>query len=73
MIVYENNKKMNYYKQCTLIKGSTSDIAWIPEELARLGGYVKIKGEDGWKVITVGTIRQPEDYLLRHSFFYCDF
>lgn len=54
---------MTYYKQCTLTKGTTSEVVFIPEVFAVLNKYLKIGEDDGWKVTTVGAMRVAEDYL----------
>lgn len=43
-----------FYKQCTLQKGNTIQTSWIPEEFAKSGKYIRLKDDDGWKVIGVG-------------------
>jgi len=58
---------MNYYRQCTLQKGPTSQVAWIPEELAKVNKHVKIGDDDGWKVLEASTTRQSEEYILSHE------
>lgn len=35
------------YKQCHLQKGETHHMAWIPEQFAVVGKFVKIKNNDG--------------------------
>ena len=42
-----------WYRQCFLRRGTAQQVAWIPEELAVHGKFVRIKDEDGWKVICV--------------------
>lgn len=49
------NRNNIYYRQCILKKGDTSQIAWIPEMYASLGNYVKLKEDDGWQIIEVGS------------------
>ena len=58
---------MNYSKQCTLTKGTKSQVAWIPEEFAKLNKFVRLFEEDGWQVMTVGATRVSTDYLLTHE------
>jgi hypothetical protein len=59
------------YRQCTLQRGTTQQVAWIPETFAKVGSYVNItengKSEDGWKVLSVSDIRQTEDYRRSHE------
>lgn len=43
------------YVQCHLQKGNTHHMAWIPEQFANVGKYIKIKDDndswdDGWQV-----------------------
>jgi hypothetical protein len=58
---------MNFYRQCVLKKESTVDIAWIPEQFARIDKILRIGTEDGWVVVGVGFMRQPEDMMLEHE------
>jgi len=55
------------YRQCELQRGTTGQIAWIPEIFAKVGSYVKIteddKTEDGWLVKRAGATRLSGDYL----------
>ena len=46
---------MNHY-QCVLRKGDKHQISWIPEKYAKLGKFLKLKEDDGWEVIGVGSI-----------------
>jgi hypothetical protein len=57
---------MQTYKQCRLRRGRTEQIAWIPSEFAKKNQFLRIKNEDGWRVIGVGT-RMPESYVIRHE------
>lgn len=48
------------YVQCTMRQGNRHDVAWIPEDCARVGAAVSFKGDSGqWMITTVGTVRQP--------------
>ena len=64
---------MTYYRQCTLTYQDPDypvmgeQVAWIPEEFAIIGKYIKIKDQDGWRVKTVGSRRQSEDYVQDHE------
>lgn len=55
-----------YYKQCKLIKGTTSQTAWIPEKFAVVGKFLKIKSDDGWQVMSIGG-RLSEEYVKEHE------
>lgn len=46
-------KKDTRYKQCALQKGASHSMAWIPEQFAVKGKFLKIKEEDGWQVVGV--------------------
>ena len=56
------------YCQCKLQKstetGYITDVAWIPTKFAKKNKYLKIKNkgrwENGWKVISIGTILDEE-------------
>lgn len=62
---------MTYYRQCTLTMKdgpmTAVQVAWIPEEFATVGKYLKIKEQDGWRVEEVGSHRQSEDYIQDHE------
>ena len=55
-----------YYKQCQLRKRNTIQTSWIPERFARQGKYLKLKGDDGWLVESVGN-RMEEKMVLERS------
>lgn len=38
------------YRQCALQKGDSHHMAWIPEQFAVVGKFIKIKEDDGWEV-----------------------
>lgn len=46
-------------RQCRMrksIRGCDSFlISWIPEKFAKVGKFLKLKGEDGWEVVDVFT------------------
>lgn len=58
---------MTFYRQCTLRRGSTTQVSWIPEEFATVGKYVMVNEENGWRVMEVGDHRQSGDYILDHE------
>ena len=50
---------MEYYRQCTFRKGSTTQTAWIEERGAKVGLLVELKSERSgnerdWEVVSVG-------------------
>jgi hypothetical protein len=50
------------YKQCLLIKDRQYQVAFIPSKFAVVGKILKIEGDDGWEVFTVGqTVENPPD------------
>ena len=55
--------QMEFYRQCALKRGSTSQVAWIPEEFARVGKVLRIKEQDGWMVLSVSPTRESRDVL----------
>ena len=58
---------MQTYTQCRLRRGRTEQIAWIPSEFAKKNQFLRIKSEDGWRVIGVGAT-MPESYvMMRHE------
>lgn len=54
------------YTQCTLRRINTEQKAWIPAELAKVGNYLKIRGVNGWKVISKGRT-MPDSYFKRYG------
>lgn len=58
---------MTYYRQCALVKGTTQQVAWLPEEFAVVGKYVILKEDDGWQVNHVSNHRQSEEYVQAHE------
>ena len=64
--------KQQFYKQCTLTKGTSSEVAWIPEQYAVQDKYLLIDtkpegDEDGWHVGVVGSNRVDGAYLKEHE------
>ena len=57
---------MQTYTQCRLRRGRMEQIAWIPSEFAKKNQFLRIKSEDGWRVIGVGAT-MPESYVTRHE------
>ncbi len=57
--------KFMRYKHCLMLRGTTYQMAWIPEKFATVGKYVKLKDQDGWKIEQAYT-SAPEDYVLSH-------
>ena len=43
-----------FYCQCHLEKGNIEQVASLPEKFAKRGKYVKLRGDDGWRVMSVG-------------------
>lgn len=43
------------YRQCALQKGNSHHMAWIPEQFAVEGKFIRIKDDDGWRVNSVGS------------------
>ena len=57
---------MQTYTQCRLRRGRTEQIAWIPSEFAKKNQFLRIKSEDGWRVIGMGAT-MPESYVTGTS------
>ena len=51
----------NDYKQCTLTKKNTKQVAYIPAKYAILGKYLRIGDDNGWKVETVSSHFQTSE------------
>jgi len=58
---------VTFYRQCTLKKGAAVEVAWIPEELATKGKFLRIRDDDGWQVVEVSALRQNGEYLQEHE------
>jgi len=61
-----NSSFMAYFRQCTLTKKNTNQVAWIPENFAIKGIFLKIVDENGWQVSEVGN-RQDGAVLQAHE------
>ena len=56
-----------FYRQCSMVKGTAGQVAWIPENFAVAGSYVMLGDDDGWMVESVGPYRQSEEYRREHE------
>lgn len=54
------------YTQCRLQKGNMEQIAYIPTIYAKENNYIKIKGDNGWKVTAVGGT-QPKEFIINRE------
>lgn len=54
------------YTQCRLKNGRSQQVAWIPTEFAIKGKTLEIKGERGWRVISIGST-VDESYVREHE------
>jgi hypothetical protein len=41
-------------RQCTLKRGNVETVAWIPEQFAKVGSYIRLLDVDGWRLDKVG-------------------
>jgi len=57
---------MNHY-QCELKKGNTFTTSWIPEKYAKKGKFIKLKEDDGWEVIHVGSMMDSKKVQQRST------
>lgn len=56
-----------FYRQCDLRRvNGQRDTAWIPEEYAQKGKYLRIGKENGWRVVAVYA-RAPASILLHRE------
>ena len=53
-----SSRSEGLFRQCELRKGRRTQVAWIPDKLARAEAYVQLKGEDGWKITRTYGLRQ---------------
>lgn len=64
------------YKQCTLVKGDTREVSWIPWNFAKKNKPIKLKinnnWDEGWMVETVSSISVNEEYLIEFKNNYKD-
>lgn len=51
--------------QCKLKRGDTYQVSWIPEKYAKVGKYLKLKDDDGWEVIIVGSKKDSKEVQRR--------
>jgi hypothetical protein len=65
------SKSQYFMKQCVLRKsymaGYHVTTSWIPEKFAIKGTYVKLKGDDGWLIESVGDRRISAEECNRKS------
>ena len=54
-------------RQCKLKKGNTYQTSWIPDKFAKVGKYIKLKDDDGWEVVEVGSIMDSKEVQKRIS------
>ena len=54
------------HTQCTLQRGTVQQHAWIPSEFAVKGKFVKLLGEDGWEILSVGDTKDSA-YVRTHE------
>lgn len=54
--------KTTTYRQCEMIRHTRVQVAWIPEKFAKVGAYVKLRDEDGWRItfVSTGTLTEEE-------------
>ena len=52
---------MHYYCQCELQKDDKHMVSWIPERYAIQGRILKLKNDNGWKVMSVGVKLSAEE------------
>lgn len=57
---------MNHY-QCKLKKDNTFTHSWIPEKYAKKGKFIKLKEDDGWEVIHVGSMMDSKKVQQRST------
>lgn len=55
------------YVQCTLQSGTTHDVAWVPEDMAKRYNHVSFGDEQVWVVTTVGTVKLPWSQVNERS------
>lgn len=51
--------------QCLLARGRVRQTAFLPERYARRGAWLRLAGEEGWRVLEVGA-RLPMAYVQAH-------
>jgi hypothetical protein len=69
---------MDYYRQCVLKKGNTTTTYWIPEKFTKITMILELRNDkkewdDGWRVISVGDVRLPEDVVVTQEKDYKEF
>lgn len=51
------------YRQCLLGRGTTKQVAFIPEHFAHVGKYLKLRGQDGWQVLAAWSLNAAGNLL----------
>ena len=63
------SKEKLTHTQCTLKKGSTFQIAWIPNRHAVMGKYLKLREDNGWEVIRIGSTAPSSKVLIMRDIY----
>lgn len=63
---------MTFFKQCVLKKDNLTTVSWIPEQFAKATKVLQLKNHqdewvDGWQVLEAGSVRLPEDVVIRQE------
>lgn len=53
------------YRQCKLRRGTRYRYAWLPDRYAKQGKFLRIRGEDGWRVEEVYSAESEERVKAR--------
>jgi hypothetical protein len=48
------SKKEVEYRQCSMKRENSTQVAWIPTKYAKIGMILEIEGIEGWEVISAG-------------------
>lgn len=58
---------MQYYRQCLLVRNTSQQVSWVPEQFATVDERLVLRGVDGWKVQQVYLHRQDHETVMAHE------
>jgi len=53
--------------QCKLQRGIEFQYSWIPQKFAKVGKIIKLKDDDGWKVVEVFSTMDSKEVQKRST------
>ena len=57
---------MSHFVQCALQKNNEHQVAWLPSTFAKVGKFLELNGDNGWKVVLVNSA-MDEKYVTERK------